>query len=86
MGKPRKNAAGWIIAAIEGNYALPASYLEEEEKKRQATKSAAAKIVAADCQFCDEKGWRQVRTSDYPSGAMKRCTHNSETEGKYENA
>jgi hypothetical protein len=26
LGKSRKNAAGWLIAAIEGNYTLP-SYL-----------------------------------------------------------
>jgi len=83
MGKPRKNAAGWIIAAIEGNYSLPASYLEEQEKKRQAAKSSAAKIVAADCQFCDEKGWRRVCTPDYPNGAMKRCSHDPQSEKKY---
>src|SRR5437868_8884532 len=39
VGKPRKNAAGWLIAAIEGNYTLPVAYLEEQEKKRQAVKA-----------------------------------------------
>jgi hypothetical protein len=83
LGKPRKNAAGWIIAAIEGNYTLPTSYLDAQEKKRQAAKSSAANIVTADCQFCDEKGWRRVHTPDYPNGAMKRCTHNPVNEAKY---
>jgi hypothetical protein len=86
LGKPRKNAAGWLIAAIEGNYALPAAYLEEQEKKRQAAKSAATKAAAAGCGFCDQKGWRRVRTPKYPDGAMKQCTHNPETEAKYLNA
>jgi len=83
IGKPRKNAAGWIIAAIEGDYNLPASYLEEQEKKQQAAKSSAAKIVVADCQFCDEKGWRRICTPDYPNGAMKRCSHDPQSEKKY---
>jgi len=86
LGKPRKNAAGWLIAAIEGNYALPAAYLEEQEKKRHAANSTAAKAAAAECQYCDQKGWRRVRTPKYPDGAMKQCTHDPETEAKYPNA
>lgn len=86
LGKPRKNAAGWLIAAIEGNYALPAAYLEEQEKKQQAAKSASAKAAAAACQFCDHSGWRRVITSNHPDGAMKRCTHDPEVEGKYPTA
>src|ERR1043166_810111 len=85
-GKPKKNAAGWLIAAIEGDFTLPVAYLEEQEKKRQAAKSAAAKAAAAGCQFCDQKGWRRVRTPKYPDGAMKQCTHDPETEAKYPNA
>ncbi|MDQ3816586.1 MAG: hypothetical protein M3362_02705 [Acidobacteriota bacterium] len=84
--KPKKNAAGWLIAAIEGNFTLPVTYLEEQEKKHQAERSAAAKVAAAECQFCDEKGWRRVRTPNYPNGAMKRCTHDPEAEAKYSNA
>jgi hypothetical protein len=83
LGKPRKNAAGWLIAAIEGNYALPAAYLEEQEKKRQAAKSAAARAAAAACQFCDHSGWRRVRTPNHPDGAMKRCSHDPTVEAKY---
>ncbi len=86
LGKPRKNAAGWLIAAIEGDYALPAAYLEDQEKKRQAAKLASAKAVADSCQFCDEKGWRRIRTDKYPDGAMKRCSHDSEAEAQYTDA
>ena len=86
LGKPRKNAAGWFIAAVEGNYALPDAYLEELEKKRQAAKSAAARTAAAACQLCDQSGWRRIRTPNHPDGAMKRCTHDPEAEAKYPDA
>jgi hypothetical protein len=82
-GRPKKNAAGWLIAAIEGNFTLPVTYFEEQEKKRQAANSAAAKAAASACQFCDQSGWRRVCTSDYPNGAMKRCSHDPEKETKY---
>ena len=83
IGKTKKNVSGWLIAAIEGNYTLPEAYMEEQKKKREAAKSASAKTATEDCQFCDLNGWRRVRTSDHPNGAMKRCTHNPETEAKY---
>lgn len=83
LGKPRKNAAGWLIAAIEGNYALPAAYLEEQEKKTQAEKKSTAKAAVKRCTFCDQNGWRRVRTAKYPDGAMKQCSHDPETEIKY---
>jgi hypothetical protein len=82
-GKPKKNAAGWLIAAIEGNYTLPVAYLEERERKQQAAKAREGKTAIESCQFCDSNGWRRIRTPEYPNGAMKRCTHNAETEAKY---
>lgn len=86
LGKPKKNAAGWLIAAIEGNYALPAAYLEEQEKKRQMEESGKSKATMTSCSFCDQNGWRRVRTPDYPSGVMKRCTHDPKVEPKYADA
>jgi hypothetical protein len=85
-GKPRKNAPGWLIAAIEGNYTLPVAYVEEQEKKQQAVKSKEQRSAVENCRLCDEKGWRRIRTPEYPDGAMKRCTHNPDVEGKYESA
>ena len=82
-GKPRKNAAGWLIAAIEGNYTLPVVYLEEQEKKRQAVKAKEQRAAVESCQFCDQKGWRRIRTPKYPDGAMKQCTHDPAAEAKY---
>jgi hypothetical protein len=83
-GKALKNAAGWLVAAIEGNYTLPALYLEEQEKKQQDLKAGEQKSGIKSCALCDENGWRRVRSEQYPNGAMKRCTHNSELEAKYQ--
>lgn len=86
VGQPKKNAAGWLIAAIEQNYTLPITYLEEQEKKRQVVRTSALKVATEGCALCDQYGWRKVRTSEYPNGAMKRCSHDPETEGKYPKA
>lgn len=82
-GKPKKNAAGWLIAAIEKNYTLPVAYLEEQERKRQAQKTKDSKVATRGCSLCDQSGWRRVRTPEYPNGAMKRCTHDPTVEAKY---
>jgi hypothetical protein len=82
-GKHRKNAAGWLIAAIEGNYTLPVAYLEERERKQQATKAREGKSTTESCPLCDANGWRRIRTPEHPNGAMKRCSHDSQTEAKY---
>ncbi len=86
VGKPRKNAAGWLIAAIEGNYTLPVAYLEEQEKKQQTTKSREGKATTEACHLCDSNGWRRIRTPEHPKGAMKRCTHDPNMESKYADA
>jgi hypothetical protein len=85
-GRQKKNAAGWLIAAIEGNFTLPVAYLEEREKRRRAVKVDEVRTATEGCSLCDQNGWRRVRTAEHPTGAMKRCTHNPETETKYPNA
>ena len=85
-GKPKKNAPGWLIAAVEGNYTLPVAYLEERERKQQAARSRERKATVEACQLCDANGWRRIRTPEHPHGAMKRCTHDPKTEAKYANA
>jgi hypothetical protein len=85
-GKSKKNAAGWLIAAIENNYTLPVAFLEEQERKQQSVKTSAANAAAQNCLLCDSKGWRRILTPKYPDGAMKRCTHDLKVESKYQNA
>jgi hypothetical protein len=86
LGKARKNVSGWLIAAIEGNYALPEAYLGEQEKKRKATESNAQNEAAKQCSLCDSNSWRRIKTPEHPNGAMKRCTHDTEVEAKYTEA
>ena len=86
VGKPRKNAAGWLIAAIEGNYTLPVAYLEEQERKRQAATAKERKSAVESCRLCDSNGWRRISTLEHPNGAMKRCTHDPNIEAKYPDA
>jgi hypothetical protein len=86
LGKARKNVSGWLIAAIEENYTLPAAYLEEQERQRQLAKTDSTKAATEGCSFCDQNGWRRILTPDHPHGAMKRCTHDPKGEAKYKNA
>lgn len=82
-GKPKKNAAGWLIAAIENNYTLPVTYLEEQERRREGLKGKEFQAAIGNCGICDSKGWRRVRTPEYPNGAMKRCSHDAAIEARY---
>lgn len=83
VGKPRKNAAGWLVAAIEGNYTLPALYLEEQEKRQQTLKAKEQQSAIAKCSLCDANGWRMVKSEQHPQGAMKRCCHDPEIESNF---
>jgi hypothetical protein len=83
-GKPPKNAAGWLIAAIENNYTLPALYVEEQEKKQQAQRGGEQRSEIEGCDLCDANGWRRVKSEQYTNGAMKRCSHVREQESKYQ--
>ena len=91
--KPTKNAAGWLVTAIEQNFTLPVAYLEEQNKESRtaATKNRAAaeqgKAAAITaCQLCDTIGWRRIKTEQYPTGAMKRCSHDPKEESRFQAA
>lgn len=82
-----KNKAGWIIEAIEKNYQLPDEYLIEKQKEADRQKTIEAHNRIAACELCrDANGFRRIRTERYPSGAMRKCTHDPETEAQYETA
>jgi hypothetical protein len=82
LGKAKMNAAGWIIAAIEGDYTLPVTYLEEQEKKRLTLEVEVQKKTAEKCPFCDPGGWRRIITPEYPTGVVMRCSHDPAKEAK----
>jgi hypothetical protein len=85
-GKGRRNVAGWLIAAIEGNYELPASYLEAKAKAEEVRRGQEKRHAVEACKLCDDQGRRFIRSEHYPSGAVKPCSHDPEIEAKYPNA
>lgn len=84
--KPPKNAAGWLITAIEGNYTLPVTYLEEQERKQKTVAISEKTATVAACKLCDERGFRFIKSERYPNGAMKPCTHDPKIESKFQDA
>lgn len=84
--RPPKNAAGWLIAAIEGNYTLPVTYVEEQERKQKAVASKERVATITACELCDEHGFRFIKSERYPKGAMKPCTHDPKIESKFQDA
>lgn len=80
--KPR-NAAGWIIQAIENNYEVPPSYLQHKTNEVETQDRQAARDKTHRCSMCDHTGFRRVRSPQYPSGAMRQCTHDPNLEGVY---
>lgn len=82
-----KNKAGWIIEAIEKNYQLPDEYLAEKQKEADRQKTIEEHNRVTACDLCrDSNGFRRVKSGKYPTGAMKKCTHDPDTEAKYETA
>ncbi len=72
--KPR-NRAGWMIQAIEGDYQAPISYLEGKRKQSERERLETAESIRSACAFCKGTGFRQIRTIQYPTGAMRECSH-----------
>ena len=81
------NPAGWIIEAIESNYALPSAYLEHRRKQEEQEKSQARRAAIDACTICNEAGWRIVKRIHPATGqeeeAFRNCTHNPEIENKF---
>mgnify|MGYP006955963397 CR=1 FL=1 len=91
-----KNKAGFLINAIERNYALPDKFLHrlrtiELEKERTAQQEQAeilrekgeARIAA--CRICDKNGRRYVKhPEDSNYKVLHVCTHNEEAESTFE--
>jgi hypothetical protein len=78
-----RNRGGWMIQAIENNYEAPTSYFEHVEKQREQAAITAAQAAIRECAFCDDNGFRYIRNSTYPQGAMRQCTHDTTIESEH---
>lgn len=79
-----KNKAGWIIEAVERRYQLPDEYLiaKQKEADRERTIEEHKQIVA--CSLCkDSNGWHRVFSDQYPTGAMRKCSHDETIEKQF---
>ncbi|MEN3325631.1 MAG: hypothetical protein V7638_438 [Acidobacteriota bacterium] len=78
-----RNRGGWMIQAIENNYEAPTSYFEHVDKQRERVTITAAQAAIRECAFCDDNGFRYIRNSTYPQGAMRQCTHDTTIESEH---
>ncbi len=81
-----KNKAGWMIEAIEKNYTLPDEYLQAKQKEADRKRLLEQQGERDACSLCDAAGYRRVKSEKYPTGAMKKCTHEANIEAEYETA
>jgi hypothetical protein len=77
-----RNRAGWMVQAIENNYGPPSSYGEYLEKQREQETIAAVQAAVRECTLCDNTGFRYVKNSKYPNGAMRQCSHDAVIESQ----
>ena len=66
-----------MIQAIEGNYQVPLSYLDEKTKRKDRERLEAAQTAKSACAICEGTGFRNIKAAQYPNGAMRECTHDS---------
>jgi hypothetical protein len=78
-----RNRAGWMIQAIEGNYGAPSQYFEDRKQQEHEQAIAIVQTAVRECAICDAKGFRYVKSSKYPNGAMRQCSHNAAIESQY---
>lgn len=77
-----RNRAGWMIQAIEGNYAAPLPYLQEKQKQKEREQITARQSKIEACTFCKEmNGWRMVEREG--AKAARKCTHDPDIESRF---
>lgn len=74
-----------MIQAVENNYEVPRAYLDHEDNQHTEVQRVDSEKKVRRCSICDDKGFRYVRSLQYPTGAMRQCTHDSKIEARYEN-
>lgn len=78
-----RNRAGWMIQAIENNYGAPSLYQENRKRQEHAQATAAVRAAVRECAICDAKGFRYIKSSKYPNGAMRQCSHDPAIESQH---
>jgi len=78
-----RNRAGWMIQAIESNYEAPSFYFEHQKQQQDQQVVAAAQTAVQDCAICDSRGFRYIKSTRYPDGAMRQCSHHPTIESQY---
>jgi arginyl-tRNA--protein-N-Asp/Glu arginylyltransferase len=79
-----RSLSGWMIQAIENKYDLPEAYLARQKEQTAGLTRDAVASQRKQCQLCDRNGFRNVRSANYPRGAMRQCTHIAEIETQYQ--
>jgi len=74
------NLAGWMIQAIESNYDVPDSYREHRIAQLETQKLQERQDAINACGWCDAAGFRYLTTEQYPQGAYRRCSHDTNLE------
>jgi hypothetical protein len=81
-----QNRAGWMVEAIEKNYNVPLDFLQDKQKEKERQQLEASHAATRACTICEGTGYRRVKSEKYPSGAMKKCSHDPAIESKIQSA
>jgi hypothetical protein len=77
----KSGVAGWMISAIERNYAAPPGFVDAAEQKKEAVAAERKLTTIAACHFCDERGFIKIESRDFEGQVtMRICTHDFEVE------
>jgi hypothetical protein len=77
-----RNRAGWMIQAIEGNYAAPLPYFQEKQKQKEREQITARQAKIEACAFCKGmNGWYMVEREGQK--VARKCTHDFDIESKF---
>jgi hypothetical protein len=68
--------AGWMIAAIERNYAPPPGFAEAIQRQKEVAAAEFRLALIASCSFCDKHGFIQIETPGSGHRTVRICTHN----------
>lgn len=78
----KNGLAGWMIAAIERDYAAPQGFVDAVQQKAHAAAAQKRVVTIESCQFCDERGFIKIESRDFEGQVtMRICTHDSTIEG-----